>query len=264
MLLSIVFAPQAALARPVGPKRYPGRELELFALACNWKRYFGRRLRRWITGDVLEVGCGLGATTRALCLPDLRSWVCLEPDGDLLAEFRRTLAAQPLPLAVRLVEGTLEQLGPHELFDTILYIDVLEHIADDRSELRRAAARLRPGGRLVVLAPAHQWLFTPFDRAVGHFRRYNRQALRRLTPAQTAVENISCLDSAGMLASLANRWLLRAAEPSRRQILFWDRCLVPLSRWLDPLFAYRLGKSIVAVWRKASLALPTTCCGGKV
>lgn len=245
-----MFSSLTMLAEPPVPKHYPGRELDLFALAHNWKRYFGRRLARWIRGDVLEVGCGIGATTRVLCSEGLRSWVCLEPDAHLLEELRTALAAQPLPLEPRLVEGALEQLSPDERFDTILYIDVLEHIADDRTELEQAAARLRPGGRLLVLSPAHQWLFTPFDRAVGHFRRYHRAGLRELTPAQTDVERIFYLDSAGMLASLANRWLLRAAQPSRRQILFWDRCLVPISRWLDPLGGYRLGKSIVAVWRK--------------
>ncbi len=250
MLPSVMFASLATLAKPARPEHNPGRELELFALARNWKRYFRRCLARWIRGDVLEVGCGIGATTRVLCAAGLRSWVCLEPDGRLLEEFRRTLGVEPLPLDPQLVEGTVEQLALKESFDTILYIDVLEHIADDHAELAQAAARLRAGGRLVVLSPAHQSLFTPFDRAVGHFRRYNRASLRKLTPAQTTVECMFYLDSAGMLASLANRWLLRAAEPSQGQILFWDRCLVPLSRWLDPFCAYRLGKSVVGVWRK--------------
>jgi len=250
MLASEMLSSPATLAEPPAPEHYAGRELDLFALARNWKHYFRGKLARWIIGDVLEVGCGIGTTTRVLCCEGLRSWVCLEPDARLLEWFRASLASRPLPLEPRLVEGTLGQLSPGERFDTILYIDVLEHIADDRAELDQAAARLRPGARLVVLSPAHQWLFTPFDRAVGHFRRYNRAALRRLTPARTRVERLFYLDSAGMLASLANRWWLRAAQPNRWQILFWDRCLVPLSRWLDPLCAYRLGKSVVAVWRK--------------
>ena len=57
-----------------------------------------------------------------------------------------------------------------------------EHIENDREELERAAARLRPGGRVIVLAPAHQWLFTPFDAAIAHFRRYNRSMMRNLRP----------------------------------------------------------------------------------
>jgi len=249
-MLQLLLSSLATIEPPAAPEHYPGRELDLFALAINWKRYFREKLQRWIAGDVLEVGCGIGATTRVLCHAGVRSWVCLEPDKRLLEEFARGLAAEPLPVKPQLVEGTLTQLGPREQFDTILYIDVLEHIAGDRAELQRAARRLRPRGRLVVLSPAHQWLFTPFDRAIGHLRRYDRRSLRRLTPGGTVLESIFYLDSAGMLASLGNRLLLRAAQPSRRQILFWDRFLVPISRWLDPLSGYRLGKSVAAVWAR--------------
>ena len=58
------------------------------------------------------------------------------------------------------------------------------------------------------------------------------------------------LDAVGLLASLCNRLLLRQQMPTSRQIQVWDRFLVPLSRWVDPLLGYRLGKSIVGVWRK--------------
>lgn len=73
---------------------------------------------------------------------------------------------------------TLAALPRDSRFDTILYIDVLEHIADDRAELVEAARRLNPGGYLVVLSPAHQWLFTAFDAAIGHVRRYTAKSLR--------------------------------------------------------------------------------------
>jgi hypothetical protein len=59
------------------------------------------------------------------------------------------------------------------------------------------------------------------------------------------------LDSVGLLASLGNRLVLRSAQPNQRQIRFWDRLMVRLSRRLDPLFGYRLGKSALVVWRKA-------------
>ena len=64
------------------------------------------------------------------------------------------------------------------------------------------------------------------------------------------VERLRFLDAAGMLASLANRWLLRSSLPTVGQIALWDQWLVPCSRVLDPLLAYRLGKSVLAVYRK--------------
>ena len=87
--------------------------------------------------------------------------------------------------------------------------------------------------------------------AIGHVRRYDRRSLRRAVPSTLAVERIVYLDSVGMLASLGNRLLLRAALPTRGQIAFWDRWMVPLSRRLDPLLGRRFGKTIVAVLRRA-------------
>jgi 2-polyprenyl-3-methyl-5-hydroxy-6-metoxy-1,4-benzoquinol methylase len=135
-------------------------------------------------------------------------------------------------------------------FDTIIYIDVLEHIENDREELKGAAAHLREGGRIIVLAPAHQWLFTPFDAAVGHFRRYDRPMLRNLSPVGLHLERLIYLDSLGLLLSLGNRILLKQAKPTKAQIHFWDRWVVPASRVLDPCLLNSIGKSIVGVWRR--------------
>src|SRR5262249_8680802 len=122
----------------------------------------------------------------------------------------------------------------------------------DRAEIALAARRLRPGGHLVVLAPAHQWLFTPFDAAIGHFRRYSRGSLAALTSGDLSLRKAVYLDAVGLLASLGNRLLLRSAMPSRGQILLWDNWMVPCSQWVDPLLAGRLGKSVLAVWRRVA------------
>src|SRR5262249_30583866 len=136
----------------------------------------------------------------------------------------------------------------------ILYLDVLEHIVDDRGELARAARRLAPNGRLVVLAPAHPWLYTPFDRAIGHHRRYTRASLRALAPDGVRELLLRYLDAAGLAASLGNRLVLRSAQPTSRQIRTWDRWLVPCSRWLDRATFGRIGKSVLGVWRKPDAA----------
>jgi SAM-dependent methyltransferase len=234
-----------------GPNSYVGKELELFAEARTWKAYFHRQLRPFIRGDVLEVGAGLGGTTAVLREGNEASWTCLEPDPSLAKLLETNLSpAGQLPTALRIVVGTTATLPADEAFDTLLYVDVLEHIENDGEELARAARLLRPGGHLCTLSPAHPWLFTPFDQAIGHFRRYSRRALRRLTPPGTKLVRLRYVDSAGMLASLGNRLFLKASLPTPAQIAFWDRCLVPLSRGLDRLTAYCVGKSIVAVWRK--------------
>src|SRR5258707_934041 len=79
-------------------------------------------------------------------------WVCLEPDPALANEIRQRCAANQLPLDVNVVVGTEADLPQAQVFDTILYLDVLEHISDDEAEVRRAARRLAIGGRLIILS----------------------------------------------------------------------------------------------------------------
>jgi hypothetical protein len=131
-----------------------------------------------------------------------------------------------------------------------LYIDVIEHIEDDRAELARAAGHLGSGGMLVVLCPAHNCLFSEFDRMIGHHRRYNTRMLRAIMPSGLKCVEMFYLDSVGMLLSFANRYLLRSSTPTPAQITLWDRVVIPCSRLLDPLLARRFGKTVVAIWEK--------------
>lgn len=231
-----------------GDFEYQGQELAIFAHAKNWKAYWSSFLVPYLRGSVLEVGAGIGTNTVLLSTAQPKRWVCLEPDQALLQELRQNVTQLP-GQGYELCHGTLEGLASAERFDAILYIDVLEHIKEDAAELKRAAARLQSGGRLIVLSPAHQWLFSEFDASIGHCRRYNRKTLLAAAPPGVRLERISYLDAFGLFLSLGNRCLLRQSLPSVRQILFWDRWVVPLSRVIDPLLLHRAGKSILAIWR---------------
>lgn len=229
---------------------YVGSELDLFARAANWKRYWSSLLRPCLGQRILDVGAGIGATLDVLADGPGRSWLALEPDPALADRLRARIAAGEVRAEVEVRTGTLADLTPDERFDTILYIDVLEHIADDAAEFAHAADRLLPGGRICILAPAHPWLFTAFDAAIGHERRYTRDSLAAVAPQGLACERLDYLDSVGMLASMGNRFLLRAAHPTASQIALWDRMMVPVSRLLDPLLLRRVGKSVLGVWRR--------------
>ncbi len=231
-------------------QNYVGSELELFAAARNWKSYVAASLRPYLGPRVLEVGAGIGANIAPLFTGSVREWVALEPDADQARQISSAVAAGKLPAATRVVTGILQTLDDTQPFDAILYIDVVEHIERDADELRMAAQRLVPGGRLIVLVPAHQFLFSPFDAAIGHYRRYTRATLRAVAPPDCKIETLRMLDSVGFFAALANRTVLRSSMPTPRQIQVWDRLMVPLSRWLDPLTAYSFGKSIVAIWSR--------------
>lgn len=226
--------------------KYIGTELDLFAHATNWKRYFSAHLAPFVTGNVLEVGSGLGVNAPYLVNPKVRHYTFLEPDKDLLDKAPRTLACPCTHLA-----GTTADLVGKK-FDTVLYLDVIEHIEHSAAELDRAAALLVPGGHLIILVPAFNFLYSPYDAAIGHFRRYTKKLLRSELPAEVEIKKLAYLDSTGLVLSLANRMLLRQRDPKIGQVRFWDSVMVPISRITDPLTLHAFGRSLIAVARKKS------------
>jgi SAM-dependent methyltransferase len=228
---------------------YVGGELDLFSLATNWKRYVRTEIEKYLVGDVLEVGAGIGGTTTALHDGTAQRWVCLEPDAGNATRLR-TLVAKRRGLArTNVIAGSLRALATRPSFDCVVYVDVLEHVQDDRLEIAEAARLVRGGGHIVILSPAHQWLFSEFDKSIGHLRRYNKERLRSLMPSGWVEKKMAYLDSVGILLSLGNVLALRRAMPSRLQIAIWDRLCVPLSRVTDRLLCGTVGKSVLAVWR---------------
>ncbi len=248
-------AQQGAEPHPNGAQRqqdgvYVGEELESFALAVNWKSYVRTALHPWLAGRVAEVGAGIGETTKAL-RPDapVASWVCIEPDPEMAAGLTRDAASGALGKAVSAHCGTLATLASDERFDTIIYVDVLEHIEHDAAELAEAARRLAPGGQIVVLSPAYPYLYSEFDRAIGHWRRYTTAMLRKIAPPGLTERSARYYDCVGMLASAANKLLLKQKLPTVAQVRTWDRFMVPVSRVIDPLFRFAFGRSVVIVWQ---------------
>ena len=229
--------------------RYVGRELDLFARARNWKSYLAKNIRPHLGSEVLEVGAGIGNNTLFLCPEQQKDWLCLEPDSRLLDRLTQRITTDPDFPQVQSRLGTIEIIHDAS-FDTILYVDVLEHIEDDRRELEIASGFLKPGGCLVVAAPAHQRLYSPFDKAVGHFRRYTKKSLAAIGPSLLKLEQLYYIDSAGLIASTGNLLLLRKSVPSARQIELWDSWLIRISTRLDSLFCYKVGKTVIGVWKK--------------
>lgn len=234
--------------------QYSGPELEIFDQAQNWKSYLADMLSPFLHGRILEVGAGIGNITEAIYPRNdiglIEEWVCLEPDAEQAAQTEIRIAEIFLDKHCSVQTGKLDDVLIEKSFDSILYIDVLEHIEDDADQVRQAAKRLRPGGHLIVMAPAWPFLFSPLDEKAGHFRRYTKSSMRALTPPETFFKSCRYLDSVGMLASLTNRLIMRQGTPTLSQIAFWDRGMIPISRILDRLVFYNLGKSVLTIWQK--------------
>ncbi len=153
--------------------------LDLLRDTYNYNHWIFSLLRPYLGERVLEVGSGPGNLTRFLL--DRRQLVCLEPD----AEYQHLLGElTTVHQNIRLVSGTHESIPGPEIqeqgFDSVVCLNVLEHIEADSAALQKMRSALAPGGTLLLYVPACSWAYGEIDRGLGHLRRYDRRPLIEL------------------------------------------------------------------------------------
>lgn len=223
--------------------------LDRMALAPAFNRWMYDRLQRWIGSRVLEVGSGIGNMSQFFV--DRERVVLTDTDPAYREQLRRRFAERP---GVSVTALSLPQT-PSELagvrFDSIVCLNVLEHIEDDVGSLRTLRGLLEPGGRVVLLVPALPSLYGALDRALGHYRRYTRRLLRqRYAEAGLALRHLEYFNLAGIPGWwLLGRVLRRELIP-KASLTLYDR-LVPLFR-LERYLPLRLGQSLIAIGERES------------
>jgi 2-polyprenyl-3-methyl-5-hydroxy-6-metoxy-1,4-benzoquinol methylase len=216
---------------------------------CRWQLdqfapYLGRR--------ILEIGCGVGGIIDLLGPRDL---ICgLDVEADVLAyaaeRFRHRPECQFELCDISEADSeTLEGLR-QEQFDTIICMNVLEHIRDDIGALQRMEEVLAPGGTLALLVPAHLGLYGPYDKVDGHYRRYNKAYLRTILQ-QTGLRLVRShyFNAVGALGWWLQYKLLRRSIHGEGQLGLMNR-LLPLVRAAEWLVKPPFGLSLIAVCRK--------------
>jgi SAM-dependent methyltransferase len=203
-------------------------------------------------GRVLEVGAGAGTVTRKLAdrYPDSRL-VALEPAANMVAALEPYAALSDRVTVFRETLADYVRHGESD-FDAILYLNVLEHVDDDARELCLAFDALRPGGSLLVFAPALERLYSDLDYKAGHYRRYSLGQLRRVTEAAGFnVVTLRYFDVLGVVPYFLVYKVLRQTEISGSTMWGYDRVIVPLSRFLQGLLQHPpVGKNVVMVATK--------------
>ncbi len=201
------------------------------------------RARPHLGRRVLDAGAGIGTFTELAA--EGREVVAVEPDPEQLAILRERVAGQA---NVQVVEGTVEDVSG--TFDSILCLNVLEHIPDDRGTLRRFHELLAPGGSLLLLVPAHPALYGGIDRAVDHQRRYTKAGLSEcLREAGFTVAELRLVNPLGALGWFVSSRVLKREQIPEGPLRVYDK-LVPALRMLDRVDV-GVGLSVWAVARRA-------------
>ncbi len=221
--------------------------LECMAAAPRYNRWMFDRLRPWVGRRVLEIGAGIGNMSAFLVdQTRVERVVLTDTEPDYLGRLRERFAGR---LHVSVAELRLPAVSPSlaaERLDTVVCLNVLEHIEDDRASLRAMHDLLQPGGRLVLLVPSLRALYGTLDEALGHFRRYVPAELsEKLGAAGFRIRHLEYFNLAGVPGWwVAGRVLRRRLIPTGA--LRWYEALVPLFR-LERLLPWRIGQSLIAI-----------------
>ena len=137
-------------------------------------------------------------------------------------------------------------------FNTIIYLNVLEHIYKDKLEINKAAKKIKIGGYLIFLVPAHQALYTKFDKAIGHYRRYDLKFFKSNKFKNLKIKKLIYLDIVGYFLYFLNKFFFKKeVYPSPFKIFLWDKFFTPITMLLDFLKNYKFGKNILCVYKKS-------------
>jgi SAM-dependent methyltransferase len=195
--------------------------------------------------SVLEVGAGLGEF--ASQLTGLRRHLVTDVDPDAVAAMATRFADRPEVEALRLdLTQGVPDIG--EPVSTVLAINVLEHIEDDRGALRALASLVAPGGRIVLWVPGYQQLYGDFDRAVGHVRRYTPRTLTSALVGAGLTPDV--VRPVNLLGGIA--WWLTVRrggvdQPRGRLVRTYDRFVVPVTAFTERRYTPPFGQSVLGV-----------------
>jgi glycosyltransferase involved in cell wall biosynthesis len=198
--------------------------LDAFSGAPNFNRWMADTIRPYLGRRVIEIGAGMGNLTRHL-VAGRKRYLATDVDREHLGVLANSLAHRPNLEIAQLDAACAEDSSPYlEQMDTVICLNVLEHIDDDLQALRNIRSMLEDGGRAIILVPCGQSLFNSLDEELGHFRRYSEGQLReRMTAAGFDVETILRFNRASRPGWWLNGSVLKRRTISRLQLRNFDR-----------------------------------------
>lgn len=227
--------------------QYFGKDLEAMSFAKNYHQWIFDEFHPYLGDSVAEVGAGVGSFSSLVLQANINSLVAFEPSQNMYPLLEKTLDKDRRAKAINDFFGAATTSNR---FDSVLYVNVLEHIEDDAAELAKAYKALNLNGHLLIFVPALPWLYSKLDKEVGHFRRYIKKDLLELTKkAGFSIIKAKYFDMAGIIPWYINFVLLKNSI-SGSNVDMYDRMVVPMMRVIEQLVSPPIGKNVLLVARK--------------
>jgi glycosyltransferase involved in cell wall biosynthesis len=223
--------------------------LDSLAGAPRFNRWMAETILPYVGKHVLEIGAGIGNLTRLLA-PRRATYIAGDIDQEHLARLKTRFQHRPNLQVVHCDLASRADFAPMAgQMDTVVCLNVLEHVEDDHGALMNIHDALKPGGYAIVLVPHDQRIYGTLDKALGHYRRYSHEELReRMEGAGFHVERILEFNRISRPAWFFSGCVLKRETLGYWQLRIFDR-LVWLWRRLDPVLPWR-PTSIIAIGMK--------------
>lgn len=233
--------------------------LDLLKDTYNYNHWVYSLLRRHIGRRLCEVGAGTGNLTQFFL--NLEHVLCIEPEEEYCEVLRHMAAIHAnLTVCPGHLQACASKPGVAGAFDTVVCVNVLEHIEDDIQALREMTGFLQDGGRVLLYVPAAPWAYGRLDAELGHFRRYSKRRIRRLArECGLILRQCQYVNFIGAFGWWWHSRVLRREVISPESARFVDR-LVPYLSALERLVPLWTGQSLFAVLQKPNGVF--SCDGG--
>ena len=237
------------------PSVYVGKDLEAMSFAINYHKWILDELKPFTGQHVVEVGAGTGSFSELLLELKPQSLALVEP-SEMFFSLEKNIANRTGETDLSLLNTVFTDAAgtnaAKQRPDTVIYVNVLEHIEDDEHELKTVFDTLADGGHCLIFVPALMSLYGEFDRKVGHFRRYSKKELeQKCRAAGFSIVRSFFFDIAGVLPWYVKYRMLNSDSLGSQAVTAYDNLVVPIMRRIEPVIGVPIGKNLLAVLRKA-------------
>ncbi len=234
--------------------QYIGKDLEAMDFAVNYHRWIYEIIQPFLGKDIVEVGAGTGAFSELLLESKPQTLSLVEP-SDMAELLKLNVKGKNEVTKTRIFSNIFaevaKQIETEQSPDSIIYINVLEHIKDDLLELKLIWQTLNKSGRVFIFVPALPILFSEFDKTIGHYRRYRKVELEKL--CQSAGFNLLVcryFDGPGILPWLVKYRILKSVKMESAAIHLYDRLVVPITKFIENKIRIPVGKNLLIIGEK--------------
>lgn len=229
--------------------KYEGKDLEAMSFADNYHVWILGKFKKYLGKRVAEVGAGSGNFSSLILKNPIEELTAIEPSKDMFGRHEENTKGD---LRVKRHNDFFSNITHQyqNYFDSMIYVNVMEHIEEDEQELSYIYNSLKQGGHICIFVPALSWLYSRHDKNIGHFRRYHKKDLvNKLEKAGFEIAHVQYFDIIGIIP-----WLIvckfMGYEPDTKNVSIYDKFVVPVAKFLENIITPPIGKNLLIVGKK--------------